>query len=202
MTNPGMGASSLAEKTPPRAGPARTPARHGSGLETRYARYREREVAGFLSVIPREGVRPLYREALRWAARTDRAMPDKEPMAVLVAYLGENLPLPPFEVWLRDLRSHPEAHAEAAWRAEPSPDGPVTVAVRPLHGEDGVWYAALEIESNGADWKGAISFHREGQESRYRTARIFVENSPTAVKERFLGFDEVTLAAFLRSVRP
>jgi len=174
------------------------------GLYSRYLAYRKRTASALLTVIPREGVRPLYRAARVWALEIGRHE-RQDPMATLLAYCERLLPLPPYDVWVADYNSHRLAYMEelarpplAAVRAEP-----VMVSVRGIHPPDEPpWYATLFVGHDGVDWRGHIAFHTEAKEGVQMTTNIFVEDELDSIKERFAAFSEATLAAFLRSTLP
>ena len=173
-------------------------------LYSRYLAYRQRAASALPTVIPRDGVRPLYRAARAWAVEIG-SHERQDPMATLLAYCEHLLPLPPYEVWVADYNSHRLAYMEAlarppltAVRAEP-----VMIAVRGLQlPEEPTWYATLLVGHDGADWRGHISFHNDETEGVQRTTDIFIEDDLDAIKERFASFADSTLIAFLRSTLP
>lgn len=172
-------------------------------LKRLYERYRERQVLSFLSLLPREGIRPLYRTARRWAVERDLHQ-EKDPLATLARYCQTILPLPPFPVWLEDFREHQGAYLEEL-DAAPAGDGepvPVTTEVRSLEEDGRRWYAALAVFRRDGAWRGYVTFRAEGSDSSFRTADIFRSDEPSEIRHRFEEFDRGTLAAFLRSTLP
>lgn len=151
-------------------------------------------------MLPREAIRPLYREACE-AVRT-RGTDD--PLSVLTRYCETLLPLPPFETWLQDLRVHPDAYLKDLEESleAPTADAPSTVEVRSLSSGGRRWRAALRSFRDQGTWRGFIAFQAEGGDRLHRTATIFCEQDPTELRERFLSFAPATLEAFLRSSLP
>jgi len=167
----------------------------GEGLQRLYAEYRRREAAALLSLIPPEAVRPLYRMARdRVSSRGGQAPED--PVALL--------PLPPFEVWLADFRGHRGAHLQGLDMdpRAPDPAAPVTVEVRSFRRGDGEWYAGLSLFRRAPVWWGFLSFSRADGIPVARTADIFREEDPEAIRDRFRSFGPDALQAFLRSALP
>jgi len=150
-------------------------------------------------MLPREAVRPLYRKA-RAEVGGDLA----DPLAALTRYCERLLPLPPFDVWVADVRTSPDAHladvARSAWA--PTAAAPATVAVRRLEYAGADWRARLQAFSDGDVWRGFIRFEEAGGAAAHHTAVIFQEDDPAELRERFLAFDGATLFAFLRSSLP
>lgn len=168
----------------------------------RYREYRRQQGLRLLSLLPEGAVRPLYRRAREWSGvRGDVA----DPMALLLDFCQEILPLPPFDVWRADRAAHPGAHLDettaAPGRAGPSP--PVTVELRSFEVDGTAWNAALDVRPSGDVWRGHITFHTvDGGSRMYPTGEIFNEGEARAVRNRFLDFDDRTLQAFLRSALP
>ena len=173
-------------------------------LHARYADYRRRHARALVGMLPREAVRPLYRRArtLVDSPRCDHECEDN-PLARLSRFCETLLPLPPFEVWLEDLRRSPEAHLGDLDLAEaPTPAAPATlVARRFAHGGD-AWVARLRAFRDREAWRGFIAFEDGVTGTVHRTSLIFRERSPFDLRERFLGFERATLEAFLRSSLP
>lgn len=173
-------------------------------LFSRYSAYRARSAAALLTVIPRDGVRPLYREARKWALEMG-SHERQDPMASLLAYCERLIPLPPYNVWAADYNSHRLAYMEELARPPLTPveAEPVMVSVRGIQppGEP-TWYATLFVGHDGTDWRGHIAFHNDATESSNRTAEIFIEDDLDSIKERFAAFTDATLIAFLRSTLP
>ncbi len=173
------------------------------GLRALYDRYCHRQAVALLSLVPRDAVRPLYREALRWA---DDEGPDvdRDPMALLTAFCVELLPLPPFAVWLRSLRENPDPFLEDL---EPvrEMDGSreaVTTDVRTVVREEGTWQARLGLFRDQDGWRGFISFRSDDGTCDVRTADVFRGDRARDIRQRFHSFQEDTLRAFLRSALP
>ena len=119
-----------------------------------------------MQLLPREAVRPLYRRARDEARRAD-ALADggeADPLALLARFCRRLLPLPPFEVWREDLRSHPEGHfADLEESADvPTADAPSTMEVRSLEVRGRPWLAHLRSFREAGLWRGYISFEEAG----------------------------------------
>lgn len=174
------------------------------GLQRLYDEYRRREAGALLSLIPPEAVRPLYRLARERMAGEAQGSTD-DPLALLVAYVERHLlPLPPFDVWLADFRANRAAHLqglEVDPRA-PEPSDPVTVEVRSFRRGDGDWYAGLSLFRRESVWWGFLAFSRGDGVTVARTADIFREERPEAIRDRFRSFGADALQAFLRSTLP
>jgi len=198
MTGSGRG-SELRWRRVPQSGKS-------ASLRAAYQRYREREAQAFLRMIPRAGIRPLYAEARAWAARTG-VHEGKDPMASLVAFCKERLPLPPFGVWLEDVRAHPGSHAQATSEHTLSEEDrvPNEVAVRRLEYAGRPWTAGLNVFHQGGNWRGFISFQSAdatGPGASVRTSTVFCEPQLDTVTRVFQDFTSTTLSGFLRSVLP
>ena len=180
------------------------PASEGA-LRRRYEAYCRRQSLRLLSLIPREAIRPLYREA-REEALAGSAPGESvgDPLEVLLGFCGRLLPLPPFAEWLQDTQAHPAAHLDDEGLAFDSPrsGGPVTVEVRPLDARGAQWYAALDVRADGGVWRGRITFRSREGGTTHRTGDVFSEPEAESVRSRFLEFDDPTLEAFLRSSLP
>lgn len=167
-------------------------------LESEYVAYRVRQARGFIQLIPREGVRPLLRQAL--ATATDAEQVADDPMGTLLRHCLDRLPLPPFEVWLADRRAHPSAHVgdiEASASA-PTAATPLTVEARGFTvGREGV-SARLRVFRDAEAWRGFIAFEGD-RRGVHATSVIFREPSLEDVRERFRSFDFEALSAFYRS---
>ncbi len=187
---------------PPRG--ERVPELTDLGLFSRYSSYRERSATALLAMIPREGVRPLYRAAREWALEGG-SHERQDPMATMLAYCEELLPLPPYDVWAVDYNSHRLAYMEELARPPLTPveSEPVMVLIRGIQPPNQpTWYATLFVVHDGTDWRGHIRFHSDGIETSHRTAEIFIEDDLGAIKERFAAFTDATMIAFLRSTLP
>lgn len=172
-------------------------------LRERYEQYRRRQAARLLTLVPRDAVRPLYRQARARALRRGSFDP-KDPVQALVELCLELLPLPPFERWRDDLERNPLPHLEdEAWGRSPQPAPRATRAdTRVLTYRDVLWYASLHLYPHHHGWRGFIAFHSPQRPEPLRTADIFQEATAAQVRDRFRSFEEQTLEAFLRSVLP
>lgn len=174
-----------------------------SDLRRHYGDYCTRQASALLSLIPQEGVRPLYARAREWAAATG-AHESKDPMRTLVRYCKEILPLPPYSVWLEDFHRNRMEHLQES--TEPSlgtaaPE-PLTIDVRSLAYSDCDWDAGLVLFQRDGRWRGYISFQESPGPRRARTADIFLDGDPEEIRDRFRTFRIDTLQAFLRSALP
>ena len=178
-------------------------------LRRRYKEYQLREAQAFLHLIPREGVRPLYGAAREWAKGLERHDP-QEPMTALLGYVLQRLPLPPFEVWMGDLEANRYEHVvtHGLHPASGTTLPPTPVERRSLRHRSRHWNARLELFKDGPRWRGFIAFQSgrrtapSAQPESFRTANIFVEHDPDAIRDRFRDYHEETLRGFLRSVLP
>lgn len=173
------------------------------GLKGRYEEYCRQQVTLLLEIIPREGVRPLYRRARLWA--TEGGVHEtKDPMSTLRRFCRDVLPLPPFDVWLVDYERHRLTHAGsgAEWAPLAEPMEPVAVDVRRVEHEAERWHGTLEVYRGGEAWRGLICFQREGEEAHFRTGEIFYEDDLQNLRDRFNSFTVPTMSAFLRSTLP
>jgi hypothetical protein len=176
----------------------------GEGLRELYEAYRRREALALLSLLPREAVRPLYRVARERSVPGDGASAD-DPVALLVDYVErELLPLPPFPVWLSDFQANRAAHLAGIDAAPVGADplAPVAVEVRSLRHLGTDWYAALHLFRRDSIWWGFIRFTGAAELTEVRTADIFREEDPEAIRDRFRSFGPDALRAFLRSSLP
>ncbi|MDX1632869.1 MAG: hypothetical protein R3234_13445 [Thermoanaerobaculia bacterium] len=194
------GASSRSWREAQRHAPA--PIQGDPSLRRLYRGYRRRQAEALVRVLPRDAVRPLYRRAREWAV-ANRAHEGKDPLATLVAFCEELLPLPPYPVWLADFRSHRDGHLEEI-QAAPGPvqKEPVEVDIRRLRAAEERWYASLNLFLGEDVWRGFVAFRREGRPESVRTTDIFRGESAREIRKRFREFDEETLRAFLRSTLP
>ena len=182
-------------------------------LRNRYQQYRLREAQAFLHLIPRAGVRPLYGAAREWA-KTRGQHDSREPMAALIAYVLETLPLPPFDIWLGDFEGNRFEHTVVRSRHPSSGTvaRPTAVDRRLVRHRTRRWSASLELSRDGSRWRGCIAFEsaradaqpesRADSKDAFRTADIFVEQDPRVIRDRFREYREETLRGFLRSVLP
>jgi hypothetical protein len=169
-------------------------------LLTRYGAYRRRQARALLHLMPREGVRPLYRRALRDGLEGEA---HSDPMDALVAYCETLLPLPPFEVWCEDVRRNPDAYDGDGdgddIAVAPTSEAPLTRASREFTHGDRRWTAHLRSYRDESGWRGFIAFEDPLTTRVHRTASIFHESCAEDVHERFASFESSALAAFLRS---
>lgn len=166
----------------------------------RYDEYRTQQARALVNLMPREAVRPLYRRAVR----EGHIVPDKDPLAALVGYCRSILPLPTFEVWQADVARNPEAHLESpdSFRTTPTAAAPATLEARAMTRHRSAWTARLKGFREDGAWRGFIAFE-DGESGRvHHTALIFCEADPLELRDRFLGFENGTLEAFLRSTCP
>lgn len=177
---------------------------HSPSLRERYLAYRQAQGRELLNVIPREGVRSLLRH-FRADAPGDAPREGEDLLEWLALRCGDLLPLPPFELWVRDFHQ-----ARGAYATEPgpplAPEAPggehVTVEVRSHRYQGKEWVAALAVRPQHDLWVGHIRFHPQQESAVFTTGDIFREASPVEVRQRFHTFDEHTLNAFLRSALP
>ena len=174
-------------------------------LRGRYEAYCAEQAAALPALLPREGVRALYR-----SARATVSGDVSDPLALLVERCRQLLPLPPFETWvedyLRDRRPYLEEMEQGA--IGPLRSSPVTVDLRRVDRDGQSWIAALSLFREPPDWRGFMTFNAEPADSAaaagatYRTADVFRESRVEDVRERFRDFSADTLQAFLRSTLP
>jgi len=171
-------------------------------LRIGYHAYRVREARALIGLLPREVIRPLYRKALRGVSRSDGDVGD--PLAVLMDFCESLLPLPPFDVWRRDLERNPSAHLQALDEAPDAPTAaaPETLEARSFESRGSRWVARCRAYRDGDAWRGFIAFQSDLGGPVHRTTLIFREADPAVLRDRFLGFDFVALEAFLRSTLP
>jgi len=171
-------------------------------LRSRYRAYRNRQAQALVSSLPHEAIRPLYARARAWAGDVGVGI-GKDPLATLLLFVQDLLPLPPFEVWLKDRSQNLEAHLEEEFTSAPAHrrvSPPVTVESRAVCLGESHWQASLNLFRRDEAWRGFISFRPVGDGPGVRTADIFREEDPEEIRSRFLSFQPHTLQAFLRSV--
>lgn len=174
----------------------------GPGSRRWYREYRRRQGFRLLTLVPEGGVRSLYRQARAWSGEEGEVV---DPLALLMDYCQEIMPLPPFEVWELDRAAHPAAHLDEAppSPAPEAPSEPVTVELRDFEERGSAWTAALNVHPDGDRWRGHIAFHSGPAADRtHATGEIFSEPAARTVRDRFLALDDHTLRAFLRSALP
>ena len=142
-----------------------------SALRRQYGEYCQRQAVGLVELMPREGVRPLYRQAREWAVRQG-VHDSQDPMATLHRFCRELLPLPSFAVWLVDYESHRLAHLKAgvAYPHAGEPSEPVTVEFREVEHASDRWQASLDVYRDQDLWRGYIRFHRGSAEVHVRNS--------------------------------
>lgn len=193
----GLGPSGAAPRSAPESETG------SSSLEARYRAYCRRQGELLPTLIPREGIRPLYRAARDWAM--DRGIPPgKDPLAILHQYCEEVLlPLPPFEEWAR----HQGGDGAGLQALQSESQGgvplaePVLVALRRFAYESGEWSAGLTVLRRPSGWSGHITF-ADGAGGTARSADIFLEDDLSEIRSRFESLEPHTLSAFLRSALP
>lgn len=173
-------------------------------LEARYRAYRRRQAMRLLQLMPRDAIRPLHRQALAAAASGEGEARGDDPLDFLAAFCERVLPLPPMEVWRRDLLQHPDAHLEDLRESVhgPTADAPATLDSRELASASGRWRVFLRAFRDGEAWRGFMVFRPAAPGASFRTAAVFREADPLEIRERFRSFDPGALEAFLRSARP
>jgi hypothetical protein len=171
-------------------------------LRARYDAYRLRQARALVRMLPRDVIRPMYRRALSRDSTERVGSPD--PLAALLRYCEELLPLPPFEVWRDDAKAHPEAHLRDLDDSADAPTAiaPATLEARRVEHAGDTWIAHLRSFRDSDAWRGHIAFEQQPSGRVHRTALIFREQGPAEVRERFLSFEPDTLQAFLRSALP
>ncbi len=174
-------------------------------LDSRYEEYCRRQTKGLVSILPKEVIRPLYAKAREWGRKMGREV-EKDPLATFLIFLQELIPLPPRDVWERDRGEYLDAHIREEFDSPPAhrrSSPPVTVESRGMEMEGGRrWRATLNLFRRDEAWRGFIVFNPLGEEETVRTADIFREEDPDEIRNRFLGFHNQTLQAFLRSTLP
>jgi len=171
-------------------------------LEARYRAYRSRQARALVSLLPHRAVRPLYARARAWAGKTGTQV-GNDPLATLLLFLQEVIPLPPFAVWLRDRSENLEAHLEEEFTSAPAHrrvSPPVMVESRGMRLGEAPWRASLSVFRRDEAWRGFISFRPLGEGPAVRTADIFREENPEEIRNRFHSLNAHTLQAFLRSL--
>jgi len=173
-------------------------------LRARYHAYRRRQARGLIRLLPKNAVRPLYRQALAADGSGVNSSGADDPLDVLVRFCERLLPLPPYEVWRVDHLTNPLEHlrdlddsAEA-----PSAKTPATLEARFFDHDGKRWLACLRSYREGSVWRGFIAFQEGRSTSVLRTSVIFRESTAADVRTRFVDFDRGALKAFLRSCIP
>jgi hypothetical protein len=157
-----------------------------------------------VSLLPKEAIRPLYAHARDWGRETGEEV-EKDPLATLFLFLQSIIPLPPRDVWERDRAEHLDAHVQEEFASPPAyrrSSPPVTVESRGMEIDGQRWRATLNLFRRDEVWRGFIVFNPVGESETVQTTDIFREEDPDEIRNRFLGFHNQTLQAFLRSVLP
>ena len=170
-------------------------------LRGRYDAYCAQQAAALPAMLPRDGVRALYRSARRQV--TGEVV---DPLALLVEECRRVLPLPPFELWAQDyLRNRRHHIEEMELSVGPRKGAPATIDARRLQHGGQSWVGELAVFHEPPLWRGLITFHLEKDEgsaqrvARHSTGDVFREEHSEDVRDRFRSFGEGTLQAFLRS---
>ncbi len=178
--------------------------REDPDLGPRFDEYCRRQAKGLVSIFPKEAIRPLYGLAREWGRKTGKEVA-KDPLATFFLFLQELLPLPPQDLWEKDRAEHLDAHLKEEFDSPPAhrrSSPPVTVESRGMEMEGRRWRATLNLFHRDEAWRGFIVFNPFGEKETVRTTDIFREEDPDEIRNRFLGFHNQTLQAFLRSVLP
>lgn len=171
-------------------------------LRVQYQGYRVRQARALVGILPKKAIRSLYRRAILSDGLQGQAQVD--PLAVLVRYCESLLPLPPFELWVEDVRMHPVAHLHDLDDSAdvPTATAPATMEARFFEHHGDPWIAHLRSFRDGGAWRGFIAFEERRSGQVHSTALVFRESDPADLRERFLSFDPAALGAFLRSALP
>ena len=78
---------------------------------------------------------------------------------------------------------------------------PATLEAREVRHRGRAWTAHLRAYREADVWRGHIAFHDASSGAVHHTTTIFRESVATELRERFLGFEDETMEAFLRSAR-
>lgn len=173
-------------------------------LQARYEEYCQRQAKDLVSSLDKEAIRPLYARARDWGRETGLEV-HKDPLATLLLFVKEILPLPPLDIWAVDRVRYLDAHLQEEFESPPAhrqPSRPVTVESRAMDLDGERWRATLSLFRRDEAWRGFIGFDRPGEERTVRTGEIFREEEPDEIRDRFMGFHNHTLQAFLRSALP
>jgi len=173
-------------------------------LDSRYQEYCLRQAKGLVSLLPKEAIRPLYARAREWGRTTGREV-EKDPLATLFLFLQIIIPLPTREVWEADRAKYLDAHVREEFASPPAhkrASPPVTVESRGMELDGQRWRATLNLFRRDEAWRGFVVFNPLGETETVQTTDIFREEDPDEIRNRFLGFHNQTLQAFLRSVLP
>ena len=170
-------------------------------LRREYAEYRMRQGRELVFLLPPDAGSSTAAEDAP-AGRACRSASGDDPLAALADYCANLLPLPPFDVWLGDVREHPDEYLESL----DSPGGAPTVSAP----------ATLDarcFERAGTEWIARLrAFRDQGRMAWFHHLPLpgtaipcsvplssFREEGPREVRERFLTFESAALESFLRS---
>jgi hypothetical protein len=154
-------------------------------------------------MLPEGAARALFRRARSEDSTNTRSVTE-DPLAALTRYCEGLLPLPPYEVWKRDLLLHPDAHlADLADSVDqPIADRPSTVMTRDFTSGGRRWKAHLRSFRESGLWRGYIAFEEDGSTRFHRTGMVFCEDDVQGLRRSFESFENASLQAFLRSALP
>jgi hypothetical protein len=163
-------------------------------LRALYDRYCHTEVRELLHLLPRAGLRTLWR---RVEARAGEDAGGMDSIERLERECRALLPLPPYETWLGLYLANRRPFLERMGvPAAPGRPDPVTVAVRPMGRSR---WAHLNLFVRDVGWRGYVAFHGPDPLRTHRTADIFHADDPDEIRERFAELSRSSLEAFLRS---
>lgn len=164
-------------------------------LRALYDRYCQVERSELLALLPREGLRSLWRH--RRASLAEGPLPTASIEGLREA-AASLLPLPPYDVWLRSYLADRRPYlTRLGIPAAPSRAEPVTVSTREL--APGLW-VHLNLVHRTSGWAGFLGFHGPDVPAGLRTTEVFRGGDPDEMRERFEHFRIDTLRAFHRSV--
>lgn len=164
-----------------------------------YAEYRIRQGRALVFMLPPEAVRPLLRRLYRRKSPSESVADD--PLGALAEFCADLLPLPPLDVWLRDVRENPDAYVDSldVSAGAPTVAAPATLDARRFRGAGSDWVAALRVFRDEEAWRGFIVFQSDRGALVHRTSLVFREEGPREVRDRFRSFEPAVLESFLRS---
>jgi len=179
--------------------PQRIPVRE---LRAWYHAYRIRQGRLLAALVPREAIRPLYRQARSNPVDGEPSPADGE-LERLAAHCASLLPLPPFDMWLEDLRSFPAGHMEDmdASTAGSTVYRPLTLAVGEIQVGEEEWRVRFRVFMERGLWHAFLRFDLETRTECCWTAVLFHEPTLRDLRARFDELDGATFEAFLRSAR-
>ena len=133
----------------------RSPDREGARelLRGRYDAYCAQQAAALPAMLPRDGVRALYR-----SARGQVMGEVVDPLGLLVEKCRRVLPLPPFELWAQDyLRNRRHHIEEMELSVGPRKGAPATIDARLLQHGGQSWVAELAVFHSTVARAGLLS---------------------------------------------